>query len=90
MQLFDGPQQSAEIAAPEWVTIRSVGEEVARQLNVETEFGDTNGSECLVDPQDLLAEWHPRVSLAEGIAHVISDAKRYLSQSHAATAVLTQ
>ncbi len=90
MQLFDGPQQSAEIAAPEWVTIRSVGEEVARQLNVETEFGDTKGSECLVDPQDLLAEWHPRVSLAEGIAHVISDAKRYLSQSHAATAVLTQ
>ena len=91
MQLFDRPQQSAEIAAPEWVTIRSVGEEVARQLNVETEFGDTQGSECLVDPQDLLAEWHARVSLAEGIAHVISDAKRYLSQAQtAATAVLTQ
>jgi nucleoside-diphosphate-sugar epimerase len=91
MQLFDGPQQSAEIAASEWVTIRSVGEEVARQLNVETEFGDAKGSECLVDPQDLLPDWRPCVSLSEGVAQVISDAKRYLSQDQtAATAALTQ
>ncbi len=91
MQLFDGPQQSAEIAAPEWVTIRSVGEEVARQLNVETEFGDARGSECLVDPQEPLADWRPRVSLTEGIAQVISDAKQYLGQDEtAATAVVNQ
>jgi nucleoside-diphosphate-sugar epimerase len=91
IQLFDGPQQTAEIAAPEWVTIRSVGEEIARQLNVETEFGDAKGSECLIDPQELLPNWQPRVSLSEGIAHVISDAKLYLSQDKAAAAtVLTQ
>ena len=91
MQLFDGPQQSAEIAAPEWVTIRSVGVEIARQLRVETEFGDAKGSECLVDPKELLSDWRPRVSLSGGIAQVISDAKRYLIQDKtAATAVLTQ
>ncbi|HLR07554.1 MAG TPA: NAD(P)-dependent oxidoreductase [Pyrinomonadaceae bacterium] len=80
MQLFDGPQQSAEIAAPEWVTIRSVGEEIARQLKVETEFGDAKGSECLVDPQDSLPDWRPRVSLSDGISRVISDATQYLGQ----------
>jgi nucleoside-diphosphate-sugar epimerase len=83
MQLFDGPQQSAEIAAPEWLTIRSVGEEIARQLKVETEFGDAKGSECLVNPKDLLPDWRPRVSLSEGIANVISDATEYLSQDTA-------
>jgi len=83
MQLFDGPQQQAEIAAPEWVTIRSVGEEIARQLKVETEFGDAKGSECLVDPADLLTDWKPRVSLSEGITQVISDATEYLGQDTA-------
>ena len=90
MQLFDGPQQSAEIAAREWVTIRSVGEEIARQLKVETEFGDAKGSECLVDPQALLPDWRPRVSLSEGIAQVISDATEYLSQDTAPLAELSQ
>jgi nucleoside-diphosphate-sugar epimerase len=83
MQLFDGSEQSAEIAAPEWVTIRSVAEEIAQQLRVETEFGHAKGSECLVDPQDSLADWRPRVSLSEGIANVISDATQYLSQDTA-------
>jgi len=83
MQLFDGPQQQAQIAAPEWVTIRSVGEEIARQLKVETEFGDAKGSECLIDPTELLTDWKPRVSLSEGIAQVISDATEYLGQDTA-------
>ena len=90
MQLFDGPQQSAEIAAPEWVTIRSVGEQIARQLKVEIEFGQAKGSECLVDPKDLLPDWRPRVSLSEGIANVISDATQYLSQDTAPLQSLSQ
>ena len=83
-QLFDGPQQTAEIAAPEWVTIRSVGEEVARQLNVETEFGDAKGSECMVDPTEPLTDWKPKVSLPEGISEVIAEARAYLTGKSAA------
>jgi nucleoside-diphosphate-sugar epimerase len=79
IQLFDGPQQSAEIAADEWVSIRRVAEEVARQLNVETQFGTMRGSECLVDPGELLSGWAPRVSLEEGIASVVKEARLYLS-----------
>src|SRR3989454_4609839 len=50
IELFEGTQQSAEIASGQWITIRNVAEEVARQLNVEARFGDLKGSECLVDP----------------------------------------
>lgn len=84
MKLFDGEQQSAEIAAAEWVTIRDVGEEIARQLNVATEFGTIKGSECMIDPAETLPDWQPRVSLEEGIANVIADAKQYLSKNTAA------
>ena len=78
IQLFDGPQDSAEIAAGEWITIREVAEEVARQLNVETQFGVMKGSEVLVDPTELLSDWSPRVSLEKGIASVIEEARLYL------------
>jgi nucleoside-diphosphate-sugar epimerase len=80
IQLFDGPGQSAEIAAGQWITIRDVAEEVARQLNVGTQFGDLKGSECLVDPQELLPGWSPQVTLADGIAKVIAEARAYLQQ----------
>ena len=76
--LFEGPQQSAEIAGPEWVTIRQVGEEVARQLSVKFEPGTASGSEVMIDPNEVLPEWQPRVTLSEGIARVIVDAKAYL------------
>jgi hypothetical protein len=36
------------------------------------------GSECLVDPQQLLPGWSPQITLAEGIAKVITDARDYL------------
>ena len=84
IKLFDGPSQSAEIAAPEWVTIRDVGHEIARQLQVDTEFGSLKGSECLIDPQELLPDWQPKVGLPEGIAHVIADAQAYLARKSAA------
>ncbi len=79
IKLFDGPNQSAEIAASEWVTIRDVGREIARQLDVDTEFGEMKGSECLIDPQDVLPDWQPKVTLPEGIAAVIGEARAYLS-----------
>jgi len=79
LKLFDGPNQTAEIAGPEWVSIRQVGEEIARQLSVEFEPGKSMGSEVMIDPNQLLPNWLPRVTLREGIAHVIADARAYLS-----------
>ena len=78
IRLFEGPQQTAEIAGPEWVTIRQVGEEVARQLGVEFEPGSKTGSEVMIDPRELLPDWQPQVSLREGIGRVIADARAYL------------
>jgi nucleoside-diphosphate-sugar epimerase len=79
IQLFDGPKESVEIAGPEWVTIRQVGEEIAKQLSVEFEVGDALGSEVMIDPKELLPDWKPRVNLTDGIARVIADARAYLS-----------
>jgi len=84
MKLFDGDSAVAEIAAPGWVTIRSVGEEVARQLNVPVKFGELQGSECLVDPQEVLADWQAQVSLPDGISQVIAEARAHLNQKSAA------
>ena len=84
MKLFDGDQMEAEIAASDWTTIRSVGEEIARQLNVPTKFGELKGSECLVDPEIVLPDWQPQVPLAEGISKVIADARAHLNQRSAA------
>lgn len=79
IRLFDGPNQSAEVAGRDWVTIRQVGEEIARQLSVTFEPGKTMGSEVMVDPTQLLPDWQPRVTLHQGIMRVISDARAYLS-----------
>ncbi|HEX5891187.1 MAG TPA: NAD-dependent epimerase/dehydratase family protein, partial [Pyrinomonadaceae bacterium] len=78
IKLFDSPQQSAEVAGPEWVTIRQVGEEIARQLGVEFQAGSATGSEVMIDPRELLPDWQPRVTLTEGISRVIADARAYL------------
>jgi nucleoside-diphosphate-sugar epimerase len=76
--LFDGEQQTAEIAAGQWSTIREIAEEIARQLNVQAEFGNLQGSECLVDPETTLAGWFPKVTMGEGLAKVIADAGAFL------------
>jgi nucleoside-diphosphate-sugar epimerase len=80
LTLFDGPLQTAEIAGPKWLKICEVAEEIARQLDVEIELGEARGSEVPIDPRELLPNWHPKVSLAQGIAEVISDAKICLSR----------
>jgi nucleoside-diphosphate-sugar epimerase len=79
IKLFDGSRQFAEVAGAEWVSIRQVGEEIARQLSVEFKAGSATGSEVLIDPKELLPEWQPRVTLKDGIARVIADAGAYLS-----------
>jgi nucleoside-diphosphate-sugar epimerase len=84
ISLFDGPLQTAEIAAGEWVSIGQAAEEVGRQLNVEVQLGDVQGSEVPVDPRELLPDWSPQVSLSEGISRVIADARDYLKQERAA------
>src|SRR5687767_6863062 len=86
MKLFDGTQQSAEVAGPQWVTIRQVGEEIARQLNVEFQAGHAVGSEVMIDPKELLPDWQPRITLSEGIARVIADARSYLPTTAASKA----
>jgi nucleoside-diphosphate-sugar epimerase len=85
MKLFDGTQRSAEIAGPEWVTIRQVGEEVARQLSVEFKPGSAPGSEVMIDPTELLLNWQPRVSLKDGISRVIADARAHLRTASSRT-----
>jgi len=90
LSLFDGPLQTAEIAGPQWLTIREVAEEIARQLNVEVTLGDAAGSEVPIDPTELLPNWQPRVSLAEGITRVISDAKEFLSTEQNAAVVASR
>ena len=84
VKLFDGPLRTAEIAGPEWITIRGVAEEIARQLNVGVSLGNLKGSEAPIDPTELLPAWAPQVSLTEGIANVISEARVYLGQGRAA------
>ncbi len=66
------------------MTIREVGEQIAHLLNVEAEFGNLKGSECLIDPVELLPDWEPKVTLADGISQVISDARSYLTGKAAA------
>ncbi|MDX6403408.1 MAG: hypothetical protein QOH70_863 [Blastocatellia bacterium] len=82
--LFDSPLQTVEIAGPGWLRIREVAEEIARQLNVDIELGKTKGSEVPIDPTEPLPNWQPQVSLSEGIANVISDARKYLGQNDSA------
>jgi len=83
IQLFEGPEQTAEIAGSEWITIRQVAEEIARQLGVESGFGENGGSEVMVDPKKPLSDWQPQVSLSEGISRVIEDARAYLGEAAA-------
>ena len=86
IQLFDSPLRTAEIAGPKWLAIREVAEEIGRQLKVEVQCGRAKGSEAPIDPRELLPGWQPRVSLSEGIARVIQDARAYLNEQPVLTA----
>ena len=89
INLFDSPLQTAEIAGPKWLKISEVAEEIARQLGVEVELGEIKGSEVPIDPTELLPHWSPKVSLAEGLAAVIADARAYLDKDQTVAAALS-
>jgi hypothetical protein len=78
--LFDGPWQTAEFAGTEWLTIREVAEEIARQLHTEVAFGPLEGSEAPVDPEHLLPQWEPQISLSHGLSCVIADGREFLER----------
>lgn len=86
--LFDSSQQQAEIAGSEWVTVGDVASEIARQLDVEIQFGDMQGSEVMIDPEKLLPGWQQQVSLSDGLAQVIAEGKAYLAQLESNTPAL--
>jgi hypothetical protein len=44
-------------------------------------LGQTSGSEVPIDPTELLPNWRPEVSLADGLSRVITDAREYLSKN---------
>jgi len=81
LALFDSSLQTAEVAGPGWVKIREVAEEISNQLSVEVELGAIKGSEVPIDPTELLPNWHPQVSLSEGLARVISEARQFLTEN---------
>jgi hypothetical protein len=55
---------------------------------VKVELGVLKGSEVPIDPTELLPHWSPTVSLAEGIAAVIADARAYLDKDQTVAAGL--
>lgn len=80
IKLFDGPWVTSDIAGEEWVPIHRLAEEVARQLEIEVELGRLEGEELIVDPENLLPDWRPAVTLSEGIARVIEEAREFLER----------
>ncbi|MCA1630588.1 MAG: NAD(P)-dependent oxidoreductase [Acidobacteria bacterium] len=78
-RLVDSDQPLAHIAGAEWVSIRQLAEEIARQLGAEVKLGAAKGTEHIIDPEYPLPDWRPKVSLAEGVARVIADARSHLA-----------
>lgn len=81
LRLFDGGEREADVAGERWYSIREVAEEVARQLGAEVEAGERAGGELIVDPVKILPGWEPRVTLPEGVAKVIEEARGYLARA---------
>jgi nucleoside-diphosphate-sugar epimerase len=79
IKLFDSPLQTAEIAGGNWVQIKDVANEIARQLGVKVRVGSAKGSEVPIDPTELLPDWRPKVDLADGLAMVIKEARADLA-----------
>lgn len=80
LALFDGPEMEADICGPTWHTMMEVAERIGRLLGVPAEAGSSSGSEVIIDPRHPVSGWRPRISLDEGLALVIAEAKRALSE----------
>jgi len=79
LMLANSALMYADTAGLEWVTLRTVAEEIALQLRVGVRFGSERGSEWMVDPTKMMPGWSPEVPLGEGITLVIADARNYLN-----------
>jgi nucleoside-diphosphate-sugar epimerase len=77
--LFGSSLPVADIAGPEWRSIRQIAEEVGRQLHVEVTMGSSVGTEVLLDPAAQPRGWQPTVSFEDGIARVIGEARVHLT-----------
>jgi nucleoside-diphosphate-sugar epimerase len=77
--LAESGQPVADIGGESWLTVEAVAREVGRQLDVPVALGERVGTEALIDPRQVLPSWRPRVSLEEGIARVIDEAREYLA-----------
>lgn len=84
VELAESGQPAADIGGEAWVKVADVAREVGRQLGVPVAFGERVGSEAILDPRHLLPSWRPRVSLEDGIARVIAEARGYLASRPAA------
>jgi len=69
-------QQYADITAPPWRSIGGVAREIGRQLDVPVQLGDDVGYDRIINPEQLLKDWAPRVSFEEGVSKVIEAARR--------------
>jgi nucleoside-diphosphate-sugar epimerase len=78
LQLFDGAQTRADIAGDQWLTVRDLADEIARQTDSEVLPGEREGEEVPNDPVYGLPNWRPEISLPAGIAMVIEEARRFL------------
>jgi nucleoside-diphosphate-sugar epimerase len=67
----DCQQPIADLTSGEWITVRSVAECVARQLDCPLELGDNPGYESMIEPINKLPGWHPAIDLSDGIRRVI-------------------
>jgi nucleoside-diphosphate-sugar epimerase len=78
IRFFESSKKTVEIAGNEWITIGQLAEEVAKQLDAEVELGLKEGEEVMIYPVDVLPGWRQSVSLSEGIAKVIDEAREFL------------
>jgi nucleoside-diphosphate-sugar epimerase len=79
--LFESDLDTVDIAGPVWLSIHEVASEIAAQLDVSVEFGNTTGYEILVEPVNLLPNWAPQVQFTEGIRRVIADARGFMASA---------
>lgn len=78
--LFDGSQQEADIAGPEWISIADLVQAVARVTAVPFRLGELHGSECMLDPTSPPEGWRSRTTLEAGLSQVVVEARRWLGR----------